>query len=83
MTNREVFKQYGSEQWVVEQNLYFLMQEYWEELHRNGYIKESQMPINPVGFIKKFIKEETNCDIEYAEKSKINTLESEEVLVID
>ena len=59
------------------------MQEYWKELHRNGYIKESQMPINPVGFIKKFMKEETVCDIEYAEKSKINTLESEEVLVID
>ena len=83
MSNQEVFKQYGSERWVIEQNLYFLMQEYWEELYKNGYIKESKMPINPIGFIKKFMKRETACDIEYAEKSKINTLESKEVLVID
>jgi len=75
MLNKDVFKEYGSEQWVIEQNLYFLLQGYWEQLNQKGYIKESQMPINPVGFIKQFMKEETFCDLEYAEKSKLDSAE--------
>lgn len=83
MMNQELFQQFGTEKWVVEQNLCFLMQEYWEELHKNGYVKESQMPINPVGFIKKFMKEETHCDVEIAEQSKMNTLEDNVVDVLE
>lgn len=82
MTNQEVFKEYGSEKWVMEQNLCFLLQEYWEthgkkaiEDAKNGYITNS-MPYNPVSFVKKFMKEETYCDLKHAEKSKMKTLES-------
>ena len=83
MTNQEVFKQYGSENWVVEENLCYLLQEYVEELHNKGYIKESQSPINTVGFVKGFMKENTLCNIEFAEKSKMNSLAKREVAVID
>ena len=76
MINEEVFKNYGSEKWVIEQNLCFLLQGYWEDLYRKGYVKESKMPINPVGTVKKFMKDETLCAVEYAEKSKMATLQA-------
>lgn len=41
------------------------------------------MPINPVGFIKKFMKEETISDVDLAEKSKIETAEKNVVKTID
>ena len=82
MTNAEVFKEYGSEKWVIEQNLCFLLQEYWEkygkvavEQAKNGHIT-SGMPYNPVSFVKEFMKDETLCSIEYAEKSKISNVEN-------
>ena len=85
MKNSEVFKQYGTEQWVIEQNLCFLLQEYWEkhgkkaiEQAKNGYVT-SGMPCNSVSFVKEFMKEETICDVEYAEKSKIFNLENNTV----
>ena len=34
------------------------------------------MPYNPVSFVKKFMKEETYCELKYVEKSKMETLES-------
>lgn len=89
MTNQELFEQYNTEKWVIEQNLCFMLQEYWEkygktviEQAKNGYTT-SDMPYNPVSFVKTFMKEETECDIEYAEKSKMNTLENNEVETID
>lgn len=89
MTNSEVFKQYGTEQWVIEQNLCFLLQEYWEkhgkkaiEQAKNGYVT-SGMPCNPVSFVKEFMKDETICDVEFAEKSKISTLENNIVEDVD
>lgn len=82
MTNSEIFKQYNTEEWVIEQNLCFLLQEYWEthgkkaiDDAKNGYIT-SGMPYNPVSFVKKFMKGETLCDVEYAEKSKISNIEN-------
>lgn len=82
MTNSELFKQYNTEQWVIEQNLCFLLQTYWEEHGKkaiedakNGY-NTSLMPYNPVSFVKEFMKAETICAVEYAEKSKISTIEN-------
>ena len=78
MTNQEVFKEYGSEKWVIEQNLCFMLQEYWECIQpkvKDGWNALS-MPENPVSFVKKFMKRETICDVEYAEKSKISTIEN-------
>ncbi len=82
MINSEVFEQYNTERWVIEQNLCFLLQEYWEEhgkkaieQAKNGYVT-GDMPYNPVSFVKKFMKDETLCDVEYAEKSKISTIEN-------
>ena len=80
MTNQEVFENYGSEKWVVEQNLCFLLQGYWEQAYQKGYVKESQMPINPVGFVKGFMKEETIVETEYAEKSKMDSI-SKKVII--
>lgn len=75
MVNSEIFKQFGSEQWVIEQNLSFMLQEYWNELQKKGTVKESQLPINPVSFVKEFMKQESYVETEYAEQSKMNTLE--------
>ena len=82
MTNQQVFKEYGSEKCVVEQNLCFLLQEYWEthgkkaiKAAKNGYTT-SGMPYNPVSFVKKFMKEETYCELTHTEKPKMETLES-------
>lgn len=79
MTNQEVFKNYGSEKWAIEQNLCFLLQGYWEECNDKGYVRKSQMPINPVGFVKQFMKEETLCEVEFAEKSKLDSLKKDAV----
>ena len=80
MTNQELFLQYNTENWVIEQNLCFLLQKYWAEYGKAaieqakcGYTT-SNMPYNPVSFVKKFMKEETLCDVKYAEKSKISTV---------
>jgi hypothetical protein len=34
------------------------------------------MPYNPVSFVKQFMKAETYCELKYAEKSKMETLEN-------
>ena len=81
MTNQEVFEEYNTEKWVIEQNLCFLLQEYWDKHCKDKF--ESRLPENPVSFVKKFMKEETLCEVEYAEKSKINTIESREIVDID
>ena len=80
MTNQEIFEQYNTEKWVIEQNLCFLLQKYWEEhgkkaieQAKDGYITRS-MPYNPISFVKEFMREETLCEVEYAEKSKMETL---------
>ena len=82
MTNLELFENYNTEKWVIEENLCFMLQEYWEKCNEKGYLKERQMPINPVSFVKSFMKEETLCEVEYAEKSKMETLEASEVITV-
>lgn len=89
MTNQELFEEYNSEKWVIEQNLCFMLQAYWEEhgkkaieQAKNGYVTTG-MPYNPVSFVKKFMKEETLCAVEYAEKSKMNTVENNTVIDAD
>ena len=81
MTNEEVFKNYGSEKWVIEEALSYLLQKYWEEVAQKYPQIEKQIgkhcPINPVGAVKEFMKEETLCSVEYAEKSKMETLQAE------
>lgn len=86
MTNAEVFKQYNTENWVIEQNLCFLLQAYWDahgqkavEDAKNGSVTRS-MPYNPISFVKKFMKDETLCTVEYAEKSKVSTIENNTVI---
>jgi hypothetical protein len=78
----EVFKEYGTERWVIEESLCFLLQTYWEEhgkkaieQAKNGYITHA-MPYNPVSFVKQFMKDETYCEVEFAEKSKISNIEN-------
>lgn len=89
MTNEEVFKQYSTERWVIVENLCFLLQEYWEkhgkkaiEDAKNGYVT-SDMPYNPVSFVREFMKDETLCDVGYAEKSKISTVEDNTIEDVD
>ena len=81
MQNAEVFEQYGSEKWVIEQNLCFLLQGFWEQCYKKGYVKESHCPLNPVGVVKEFMKEETIVDTPWAEKSKM--YHNENTLVVD
>lgn len=49
MSNAEVFRNYFSEDWVIEENLCYLLHEYDEARKENPRI-------NKVGFIKNFLK---------------------------
>lgn len=66
MINKEVFEQFGSEQWVIEENLCYLLQEYAEKLGVSN-------PCNPVTFVKDFMKKETYVNTKYAEMSAVDT----------
>ena len=69
MLNKDIFKEYNTENWAIEENLCYLLQMYRDELRKN------KNP-NIVGFVKDFMKQETFVDIKYAEKSKMNTVET-------
>ena len=66
MLNREVFEKFGTENWVIEENLCYLLQKYAEKLGVSN-------PYNPVTFVKNFMKEETYVNTTYAEMSAIDT----------
>ena len=77
MTNAEVFDKFHTEKWVLEQNLCFMLQDYWDKIREKTGIGEklpSQMPINPVTFVKAFMKEETIVNVPWAEKSKMDNI---------
>lgn len=76
MTNAEVLKEYNTEKWVIEEVLQFLLFEY-RDATQNG------RPINLVGFVKDFMKQETYVSVEYAEKSKMDSVESNVIDVVD
>ena len=79
MTNKELFENYGTETWVIEQTLHFMLQEFVDACgHRM-----SEVPFNTVAFIKKFMQKETISDLHFAEISKLETLESNIIDVID
>lgn len=77
MTNEEVFKNYGSEEWVIEDALCFAIQKYWQKCYDEGRVSVAHPPVNCVGFVKNYMKEETLCSVKYAEKSKMDTLQAE------
>lgn len=66
MLNKEVFEKFGTENWVIEENLCYLLQKYAEKLGISN-------PYNPVTFVKNFMKEETYVNTEYAEMSAVDT----------
>lgn len=74
MTNQEVFEQLGSEKWVIEDALCFAIQKYWQKCYDEGRVSVAHPPVNCVGFVKDYMKEETLCNVEFAEKSKMDTL---------
>ena len=79
MLNKDVFKEYNTEQWVIEENLCYMLQLYWMNYCAKRY-NEAVMPENPVTFVKKFMQEETICNVDMAEKSKMDTLIKSEVI---
>ena len=66
MLNKEVFEKFGSENWVIEENLCYLLQEYAEKLGVSN-------PYNPAIFVKDFMQKETYINTKYAEMSAIDT----------
>lgn len=70
MTNKELFAR-GND-WEIEQNLCFLLQEFWEKASGDKY---SQPPVNPVAFVKKFLKEETIVNYEITDLAKMREIE--------
>jgi hypothetical protein len=66
MLNKEVFEKFGMENWVIEENLCYLLQEYAERLGVPN-------PYSPVAFVKDFMQEETYVNTKYAEMSAVNT----------
>ena len=82
MQNKEFFANYGTENWAIEENLCYMLQEYWEAVRTRTGIGKTltiQLPLNPVSFIKEFMKEETLVDVKYVEQSKLSNLEKNEV----
>ena len=78
MTNRDVLKEYASENWVVEEVLSYLLLKYKE------LVKEGKMDsTNIVGFIKNFMKEETLVYTDFAEISKQQNLEKSVVIDVE
>ena len=60
---------------MLEQNLCFMLQDYWDKIKEKRRDKlPSQMPLNPVTFVKAFMKEETIIDVLWAEKSKMDNI---------
>ncbi len=82
MNNLEVFEQYNTEKWVLEEALSYLLMEYRErcinEIKRHSSMDPTSCldSVSPVATVKEWINEETLCSVKYAEKSKMNTLES-------
>lgn len=83
MTNNEAFERYSSEKWVLEENLCFMLQDFWDKVREKSDVQlPNKMPINPVTFIKGFLKEDTLVDVKWAEKSKMeNTSKSPETII--
>lgn len=76
MTNNEVFKNYGTEEWVVREILSYLLMEYTEKL---GVETSS----NPVAFVIEFLNKETYVYTELAEKSKMDSVNKSVVIDVD
>ena len=83
MTNAEVFEKYHTEKWVTEENLCFLLQEYWEKIREKNADLPAKMPINPVTFVKQFMKSETLVSAEWADTSLNDTARSNPENIID
>ena len=85
MTNKEVFAKYGDMQWAIESNLCFLLQEFWETVKDNQ--PELKLPshpsINPVSFVKKWMKEETIVEVGMAERNLQKNLSANENVIED
>ena len=79
MTNKEVIENYNTEQWVMEELMFDLLHEFMDKAN----ISRGSLRFNMVGFIKEFMKQEALCDVEYAEKSKIASLESKEIITVE
>lgn len=76
MTNNEVLKNYGTEEWVVREILSYLLMEYTEKL---GVETSS----NPVAFVIEFLNKETYVYTELAEKSKMDSVNKLVVIDVD
>lgn len=71
MTNKEYFESYASVAWALEQNLAMMISQYCEDSNIPHHMMK-----NPVTFVKKFMKQETYAEIDFAEKAKMEQLES-------
>ena len=76
MINSEVFREFNTEQYIIEQNLYSLIQDF---CNKNNITPNC----NVVSFIKNFMKEETIVDINYAKKEALYTAEKNVVIEVD
>ena len=76
MTNNEVLKNYGTEEWVVRETLSYLLMEYAEKLGVKN-------PFNPVTFVIEFLEKETYVYTELAEKSKMDSVNKAVIIDVD
>lgn len=60
MTNKDVLERGVPHE--QEQILYFLLDNFWEQLQEKGYVVDRQCPINMVSVYKDFLKMETIVD---------------------
>lgn len=73
MTNKEVFENYGTEDWIMREVLCYLLMRHKDELAKHP-------EVNPVGVVQEFLAEETLVNLKYAEMSKMRTLESKVII---
>ena len=79
MTNKELFQTRAD--YEVEENLGYLLQIYWdkvkEKIPGNHYL---QSPINPVSFVKEFLKEETYVNTDISDRLQN---QNNDIIIID
>lgn len=76
MKNRDIFEHYADKQWVIEENLYYLIELY---LEKSGL--EGSNNYNIVSFIKEFMTKESYVDTDSVDKLTKDVRYSNEVVI--
>ena len=78
LTNKEVFAKYNDQQFIIEEQVYHAIREYWEK-HCQKY--NAQPPANIVGFVKIWMKQESIANTEIVDLNRSREKETENIII--